>query len=195
MLPALRALTDEDRRLEQPPEAIWDQIQREVALDEDELPQAEGATLAPAAHAQRRRPHRRTVVLAIAAVVLVALGIGAVVLVDQSDDEVVARTQLDTLDTGESVGSATLTTGNTLTLEVEAPPVESLDDEFLELWLINDDVTGLVSLGPVTSGRQEVVLPPGLNVADFPIVDVSVERFDGDPSHSGDSIARGRLDV
>jgi hypothetical protein len=30
-------------------------------------------------------------------------------------------------------------------------------------------------------------------VATYPIVDVSLEPLDGDPTHSGDSIARGQI--
>jgi hypothetical protein len=61
--------------------------------------------------------------------------------------------------------------------------------------LISDDVSRLLSLGPVTPGRHSIDLPAGVKVDEFPIVDVSVEQFDGNPAHSGDSIARGRLDV
>ena len=42
-------------------------------------------------------------------------------------------------------------------------------------------------------GRFDV--PDGLDLAEFPVVDVSEEHFDGDPSHSGDSVVRGPLDV
>ncbi len=55
--------------------------------------------------------------------------------------------------------------------------------------------SGLVSLGVLdgTEGRFDV--PDGLDLAEFPVVDVSEEHFDGDPSHSGDSVVRGPLDV
>jgi len=32
-------------------------------------------------------------------------------------------------------------------------------------------------------------------VADYPLVDISIEPYDGNPTHSGDSIVRGQLDV
>jgi anti-sigma-K factor RskA len=65
-------------------------------------------------------------------------------------------------------------------------------DGFLEVWVINTDVTQLVSLGPLRNdGTYE--LPPGLDPASFPIVDVSVEPLDGVPTHSGDSVLRGQL--
>jgi hypothetical protein len=39
------------------------------------------------------------------------------------------------------------------------------------------------------------VLPENLDVGEFPVVDVSNEPIDGDPTHSGDSIVRGVLEV
>ena len=36
-------------------------------------------------------------------------------------------------------------------------------------------------------------VPDGLDLGEFPVVDISVEPFDGDPSHSGDSVVRGTL--
>ncbi len=65
-------------------------------------------------------------------------------------------------------------------------------DGFLEVWVINTEVTQLVSLGPLrTDGIYE--LPPGLDPSSFPIVDVSVEPIDGVPAHSGVSVLRGQL--
>jgi hypothetical protein len=65
-------------------------------------------------------------------------------------------------------------------------------DGFLEVWVIDAEVTKLVSLGPSRpDGTYD--LPPGLDPEDFPVVDVSVEPLDGDPAHSGDSVLRGEL--
>jgi hypothetical protein len=48
----------------------------------------------------------------------------------------------------------------------------------------------------VLSGTESrFVIPTGLDLAEYPIVDVSREPFDGDPAHSSDSIARGTLDL
>jgi hypothetical protein len=54
-------------------------------------------------------------------------------------------------------------------------------------------VSKLVSLGPL---RPDGVydLPAGLEPEQFPIVDVSLEPIDGDPTHSGDSLLRGQLE-
>ena len=65
---------------------------------------------------------------------------------------------------------------------------------FYELWVIDTDVERMISLGVVT-GTGRHVLPPNLDPADFPVVDISVEPADGDPTHSGRSIWRGVLDL
>ena len=67
-------------------------------------------------------------------------------------------------------------------------------DGFLEVWVIDSAVERLVSLGPL---RPDGVydLPAGLDPAEFPVVDVSVEPIDGDPTHSGNSVLRGVLEL
>ncbi len=67
-------------------------------------------------------------------------------------------------------------------------------DGYLELWIVNTEIDGMVSLGVVT-GDGRYALPPNLDPADFPIVDVSVEPIDGDPAHSGRSVLRGVFDL
>ena len=60
------------------------------------------------------------------------------------------------------------------------------------MWLIDANVEGMVSLGPARSDGIYAV-PSDLDVAAFPIVDVSVEPPDGNPTHSGVSVLRGTL--
>jgi anti-sigma-K factor RskA len=76
-------------------------------------------------------------------------------------------------------------------VDLDAP---ALDGEYYEVWLIDPDVVGMVPLGVVRPGSQTVELPADLDIGDFPIVDVSVEPLDGDPTHSGVSVARGVLE-
>ena len=78
-----------------------------------------------------------------------------------------------------------------LQLRLATTGIESTDG-FTEVWLINPDVTELISLGPIrTDGVYD--LPPGLDPTAFPIMDVSSEQFDGNPQHSGDSVLRGQF--
>ena len=66
--------------------------------------------------------------------------------------------------------------------------------QYLEVWLIQRDFSGMVSLGTVRpDGTYQ--FPRGLRLADYPIVDVSTEPYDGDPTHSGSSLLRGDLPI
>jgi hypothetical protein len=62
-----------------------------------------------------------------------------------------------------------------------------------EVWLIETDGSGLVSIGYLTGAEGRFDVPRGLDLADYALVDVSAEQDDGDPAHSGDSIVRGEL--
>jgi hypothetical protein len=66
---------------------------------------------------------------------------------------------------------------------------------FREVWLLTPDVSGLVSLGVLEGAEGRFDVPEGLDLAAFPVVDVSEEPLDGDPAHSGDSVVRGTLDA
>jgi hypothetical protein len=70
--------------------------------------------------------------------------------------------------------------------------------DYLEAWLIDPLGTRLVSLGALTrsaDGGYEGAfsVPADLPMATFNTVDVSVERWDGDPSHSRNSLLRGSM--
>ena len=75
---------------------------------------------------------------------------------------------------------------------VDAPVPEGT---YREVWLLAEDLSGLVSLGVLDGAEGRFDLPDGLDLTQFPVVDVSEEHFDGDPAHSGDSVVRGPLDV
>ena len=62
-----------------------------------------------------------------------------------------------------------------------------------EVWLIRSDASGLVSLGLLEGDSGRFVVPDGIDLDEFTLVDVSAEPVDGDPAHSGDSIVRGEL--
>lgn len=78
-----------------------------------------------------------------------------------------------------------------LILDVSSTPDPS--DGYLEVWLRDQDATRLISLGTVTSTTTSVMVPEGIDLAQYPVLDVSHEHFDGDPSHSGDTLAAGPL--
>ena len=65
----------------------------------------------------------------------------------------------------------------------------------LEVWLIDPNVEGMVSLGFLASSHAEFVIPEGYDPSAYPIVDISIEPRDGVPTHSGESITRGVLSL
>ncbi len=113
---------------------------------------------------------------------------------DVTPPDVVAEAALEPLPGWSSSGDARV--------EVTADGVRELvvtlrgdgaDDGYHEVWLIDRDVTRLVSLGVLTGTEGRFTVPTGLDLDEFPVVDVSDEPLDGDPAHSGDSIIRGVL--
>jgi hypothetical protein len=156
------------------------------------------ATVTPiGAASSRRRPGGPSVPrwLLVAAAVLAVLGIGGIALNQFSSDDpdVVAESALERLgDATTGEGQAELIDNDgTLQLKVDTTDVDA-GDGFLEVWVIDRDVTKLISLGPIRSdGTYD--LPEGFDEKAFPIVDVSVEPIDGNPAHSGNSVLRGEL--
>ncbi len=67
-------------------------------------------------------------------------------------------------------------------------------DGIYEVWLFDVETDRLVALGALDdSGKGWLTVPTGVDVADYPQVDTSLEPADGDPTHSGNSVLRGDL--
>ena len=136
---------------------------------------------------------------ALAAGVAGILTGGAAVLGWQAFDTdepppVVATATLDPLADPDATGNASIAGADgerELTVNLDSA---SEHDGFLEVWLLSPDASGLVSLGVLRGDTATFPVPDGLDLGEFPVVDISVEPFDGDPSHSGDSVVRGTLD-
>lgn len=62
-----------------------------------------------------------------------------------------------------------------------------------EVWLTTADDSGLVSVGFLDGVTGRFTIPHGIDLAAYPLVEVSAEFDDGDPAHSGDAIVRGEL--
>ena len=144
------------------------------------------------------RPRRSRLLLAAAAALVVGLGIGAgaVALSGRDDDGVaVAAAQLDPLEGSDATGSASVVEreDGTRVLRVELA-ADAPAEGYYEAWLLTESVSGLIPLGVVRAGTEEFELPPGVDIGEYPVVDVSVEPLDGDPAHSGESVARGLLE-
>ncbi len=133
--------------------------------------------------------------LAAAAAVVLVVAAGAVTVAGRdSGPDVLASAVLEPLVDATGPGEAELVSSDgTTRLDVSLSAAGLPDpDGYYEVWLIDREVRGMVSLGPVRDdGTYDV--PSDVDVAQFPIVDVSAEPADGNPTHSGSSVLRGTL--
>jgi anti-sigma-K factor RskA len=145
------------------------------------------------------RTRRSRLLLAAAASLVVGVGIGAgAVALGTGDDDgqTVAAAALDPLADNDASGEARVVErpDGSRVLEVDLSAADP-HDGFYEVWLIDEAVQRMYSLGVVQGGGEVTLeVPPGVDLTQFPVVDVSVEPLDGDPRHSGVSVARGVLE-
>jgi anti-sigma-K factor RskA len=161
-------------------------------------PPAAAPEPAPAAVVPLRTRRSRLLLAAAAALVVgVGIGAGAVALGTGDDDGLaVAAAALDPLGDSDASGEARVVERDdgTLVLEVDLTATDP-QDGFYEVWLLDEAVEDLVSLGVVRGGGEvALTLPSTIDLGEYPVVDVSVEPLDGDPGHSGFSVARGTLE-
>ena len=122
-------------------------------------------------------------------VVLAGLGAGGA-----GSQTVVASASLDAFPGWSTSGTALVEEDDdgvrsiVVNLDADVP-----SDEVREVWLIRSDASGLVSLGLLDGSTGRFVVPAGIDLDEYTLVDVSAEPVDGDPAHSGDSIVRGEL--
>jgi hypothetical protein len=194
-----------------PPAQVWERITAELSAGSDEAsapvaaPRASEPSLAPVTplrpkHRARSRPATWLLAAAGFGGILVG-GVGtAVVLSSPTAPEatVAASVDLEPLPAWDASGIAELRVAEdgtrvlVVSVDADAP---APTDGYREVWLIDTDVEGMVSLGNLEGSTGEFVVPDGVDVAEFPIVDVSLEPLDGDPTHSGNSIVRGTIDA
>ena len=192
-----------------PPARVWDGISRELGLSTPATeyePTQHTATqhdhvVVPLARA--RRWSTSFLVAASVAGLLVggAVALGADTLMDDGTSTpvaaptptLVAQTELAALPNHRGQGEAELIeTVNGTELVVDVSGLSS-GDGFYEVWLIDPDTLQMVGLGALTSDSGRFVVPDGLDLSQYRLVDVSLEPFDGDPVHSTDSVVRGEL--
>ncbi len=94
-------------------------------------------------------------------------------------------------------GTATVEQGpDGAVLTVAVPDLPGVDDGYYEVWMATADAGTMVAIGTLSPGQQgHFSLPAGMDVGSFPVVDVSVEHFDGDAGHSATSVVRGQLEA
>ncbi len=183
MLKAIASrVTDEDFQRDEPPAELWTAIA--TAMDR---PVNDVVTL--------RRPHRRAW-LGAAAVVVAGLAIaGGLLRSARREGNIVASTTLTNKGLSplgaESSGNAEIIRrGSSYRLHLDLSGVPNEPTSYVEVWLIDRQVQGMISLGPF-HGDGDYAIPSGVDPARYPIVDVSIEPADGVPTHSGVSIVRG----
>ena len=170
-----------------------------VAAPAPAVPEPAPVVPAPASVVPLRTRRSRLLLAAAASLVVgVGIGAGAVALGTGGDDDglAVAAAALDPLGDSGATGEARVVERDdgTLVLEVDLTAAD-VQDGFYEVWLLDEAVEDLVSLGVVRGGSEvALTLPSGLDLGEYPVVDVSVEPLDGDPGHSGVSVARGVLE-
>ncbi|WP_404386695.1 anti-sigma factor [Knoellia locipacati] len=153
-----------------------------------------------ASSSPRRRPPLSWLAAACAAGVLV--GAGGFVIADRIQTpgsepaRTVASAELDTLDTQQQLGRATVSEqADAVTLQVSASALDRGASGYVEVWLINRDGKRMVSVGVLGEDAREGSFPISRRLLDegYVVVDLSREEFDDKPQHSGDSIVRGSL--
>ncbi|MEU1277964.1 anti-sigma factor [Streptomyces sp. NPDC005805] len=146
--------------------------------------------------AWRRRP---ALVLAAVCLVAGAAAGGATVrwvLEDGGGDTVAATGEahrLAPLVAGPASGTVRMEEGpgadRRMRISVEGlPPTEG----YYEVWLMDLTHRRLIAIGVLGPGGTAVLpVPDGVDLAAYPLVDVSAQAYDGDPAHSGRSVVRG----
>ncbi|WP_374316240.1 anti-sigma factor [Microbacterium sp.] len=203
--------TVDDSGLEAPPDRVWMRVADElglgasagveasgVAAAEEEAPGVGAASPQETARVQTPAPRRRLRAfwaLAASLVLVAGIGVGAWVVSSTQAPTVVAAAVLDPFpDHPDASGAADVEVARdgsrSLLVSLDG---DELDDGYREVWLIRNDAAALISLGVLDGSEGSFVIPDGVDLDEYSIVDISVEPVDGDPAHSGDSIVRGQL--
>jgi len=186
-----------------------------VAATSDDLPPAEPARPEPAtphtddelgrrregrAERDRRGRGRRLSVGWGAGLAAASLAIGLLagraIWQQEPPARPVAQVPLATLDTKQDEGEATVVrSGQGLDLTVATTTPLDAGDGYLEVWLLNSDGKRMVSVGVLGPGDDTESFPISQALIDegYVVVDISREKFDDSPAHSGDSLLRGTL--
>ena len=61
------------------------------------------------------------------------------------------------------------------------------------MWLADTTLKQMVPVGILRGDAGRFELPDGVDLAKYPVVDVSEEPLDGNPAHSGVSVLRGTI--
>ena len=179
-----RTVTDRDEPT-LPPAAVWNAITTELGL----------GSATPLPTRSRRSPW--PLVAAAAAIgLVVGTGVTAGVLArTETPATVVAQAPLAPVAGATATGEATVEQGpDGPVLRVSVSGLAPVEDGYYEVWMATPDTATMVAIGTLNPGQDATfALPAGMEMTSFPVVDVSVEHFDGDAGHSTQSVVRGQL--
>lgn len=172
---------------------------REVA--ESTAPKGSASMPASPAIPPRRWSRLRTslALAASAALIGAAAGIGGTLWATSDDDpppRVEAEARLEPLPAHQAVGAAYVDTTGGQTGRRLVVRVDGLTPRpgFYEVWLLDRDAKKMIAIGLLPAqGEATFDLPANLDLAGYPVVDVSLQQYNGSPEHSGDSVVRGTL--
>ncbi|MCP2032481.1 hypothetical protein L1277_002584 [Okibacterium sp. HSC-33S16] len=204
-----RTLTQND--MLRPPDSVWKNIHAELGLSaeldvvpgssdtgtvDDQSTKRHVVAPRPRVVSGPARSRRRTTAILFSAACLVVGVVAGVVgtawLSRPDEPRLLAEAILEPFPEWDASGAARVETsdagGRRIVIDVAAP-----GDGLTEVWLIDPETSGLISLGLLSGDSGSFDLPNDVDLSQYSIVDVSREPADGDPAHSGDSIVRGQL--
>jgi hypothetical protein len=189
-----------DDLLHRPPADLWERIAAE-ALGVDRVRAGDVSVATeprPDANVVPLRGGRRRTAAAIAAVAaasgLLVGGLATWVVASRASSEPVPIASAALLRPGSEarMGTATLQrSSDGLALSVAAADLPSPDGGYYEVWMATPDTVTMVAVGTINPGETAVLpLPSTMDTGAFPVVDISLEEFDGNTGHSSISVAR-----
>lgn len=177
-----------------PPPTVWDRIEADVRADG----RATTSVAAPVVPLQPRPSRRRTALLAAAAAVALGVGVGGYAIGRSgttSGPSVAMRATLAAQPGTSAAAHGTAVVhpsddGYRIDLDTGNLPAPS---GYYEVWLFDPSIGQMVAIGTLGTGaRGSFTVPAGLDMSAYHVVDVSAQRFDGNPVHQR-SVLRGSL--
>lgn len=197
--------------LEEPPPELWDRIAAELDAPSEQVeadPDVEHAAAPDSTvhYLQPRKTVRWWVPVAAAAAGLLIGGaaVAGILLGQDAETEpppvatptVIGEATLEPVAADDFSGEASMveTEQGTMEITVEITSAPEASEGYFELWLRDEDASRLHSLGAVSPGTTTIEVPTGIDLGEYPVVDVSHEHFDGDPGHGGVTLAAGAME-
>lgn len=95
-----------------------------------------------------------------------------------------------------NVGNAIATVSDQdgrLVLRIDALDVPDAADGYAQVWLADEDLQRLLAVGILDAEQVEYLLPGNLDLTTYRMVEITQERYDGDPSLRGRTLWSGEL--